>query len=66
MARFLHAEDVRHEIPPAVFGSLSRARPTPFILSDEQISSCIDPDDNRPLPAPQSARPRLCRAPGRA
>lgn len=33
MARFLHAEDERHEIPPAVFGSRSRARPTPFILA---------------------------------
>lgn len=41
MARFLHAEDERHEIPPAVFGNLSRARPAPFILSDEQIAEIV-------------------------
>jgi integrase/recombinase XerD len=41
MARFLHAEDERHEIPPAVFGSRSRARPTPFILADEQIAEIV-------------------------
>jgi integrase/recombinase XerD len=40
MARFLRADE-RHEIPPAVFGSLSRARPTPFILSDEQIAEIV-------------------------
>ena len=36
-ARYLHAEDARHEIPPAVFGRERRPRPTPYILSDEQI-----------------------------
>lgn len=41
LARFLRAEDARHEIPPAVFGSQSRARPTPYILSDEQIREIV-------------------------
>ncbi len=41
LARFLRAEDARHEIPPAVFGSESRARPTPYILSDEQIRELV-------------------------
>jgi integrase len=41
LARFLHAEDARHEIPPAVFGSCSRRRPTPYILSDEQIGELV-------------------------
>jgi integrase len=41
LARFLHAEDARHEIPPAIFGSESRPRPTPYILSDEQIREIV-------------------------
>lgn len=41
VARFLQAEDDRHDIPPAVFGSRSRARPTPFILGDEQIAEIV-------------------------
>jgi integrase/recombinase XerD len=41
LARYLRAEDERHEIPPAVFGSESRARPTPYILSDEQIHQLV-------------------------
>lgn len=41
LARFLRAEDARHEIPPAVFGSESRARPAPYILSDEQIRELV-------------------------
>jgi integrase/recombinase XerD len=40
-ARYLKAEDVRHEIPPAVFGSERRPRPTPYILSEEQICEII-------------------------
>ena len=40
-ARYLRAEDGRHEIPPAVFGSERRPRPTPYILSDEQICQII-------------------------
>jgi integrase len=41
MMRFLHAEDERHEIPPAVFGSRIRTRPTPFILGDKQITEIV-------------------------
>jgi integrase/recombinase XerD len=41
LARYLQAEDARHEIPPAVFGSERRQRPTPYILSDEQIGQLI-------------------------
>jgi integrase len=40
-ARYLQAEDARHEIPPAVFGSERRPRPTPYILSEEQICQII-------------------------
>lgn len=39
-ARFMKAEDLRHEIPPPIFGSEHRPRPTPYILSNEQIC-CI-------------------------
>lgn len=41
LARFLHAEDTRHEIPPAIFGGETRPRPTPYILSDEQIHEIV-------------------------
>ena len=41
LARYLQAEDARHEIPPPVFGREHRPRRPPFILSDEQISQLI-------------------------
>jgi len=41
LARYLHAEDVRHEIPIAVFGTERRSRRPPYILSDEQIRRLI-------------------------
>ena len=41
LARYLQAEDARHEVPPAIFGSERRPRPTPYILSDEQIREII-------------------------
>jgi integrase len=38
-ARYLSAEDPRHDIPPeGIFGSQSRPRPVPFIFSPEQLS----------------------------
>jgi integrase/recombinase XerD len=40
-ARYLQAEDALHEIPPPVFGSERRPRPTPYILSEEQIRQLI-------------------------
>lgn len=50
-ARYLHAEDQHHEVPPAdVFGSQSRPRPTPFIFAPEQIQQL--------LAAASSLRPR--------
>jgi integrase/recombinase XerD len=42
LARYLHAEDARHEIPPAVFGSERRPRRPPYILSDEQICRLVE------------------------
>jgi integrase len=36
-ARHVRAEDQRHELPPAVFGSEQRARPTPYIFSPDDI-----------------------------
>ena len=36
-ARYVRAEDQRHELPPAVFGSEQRARPTPYIFSPDDI-----------------------------
>jgi integrase len=40
-AQFLQAEDARHEIPPPVFGNERRPRPTPYILSEDQITAII-------------------------
>ncbi len=40
-ARYLHAEDAGHEIPPAVFGAEKRSRPVPFILSQDQIRQLV-------------------------
>lgn len=41
-ARYLQAEDERHEIPPAVFGCDHRPRRPPYILSDEQIRQLVE------------------------
>lgn len=39
--RYVHAEDPRHELPPAVFGSEHRPRPIPYILSQDNIQRLI-------------------------
>ena len=36
-ARYIRAEDPHHEIPPAVFGSENRPRPSPYIFSSDEI-----------------------------
>ena len=41
-ARYLHAEDARHAIPPAVFGPDRYPRRPPYILTDEQIRQLIE------------------------
>lgn len=46
-ALYMHAEDARHEIPPEVFGSERRPRPTPYILTDEQIRRFIELESKR-------------------
>lgn len=40
-ALHLRAEDERHEIPPPVFGPETMTRPTPFILSQDQVRRLI-------------------------
>lgn len=40
--RYLRAEDRRHELPPAAFGSEKRTRPSPYILSQDQIWQLVD------------------------
>ena len=40
-ARYLQAENARHEIPPAVFGPVRQPRLAPYILSEEQICQII-------------------------
>jgi len=42
LARYLRAEDARHEIPPeGIFGKDSRPRPTPFTLSPADIRRLV-------------------------
>jgi integrase len=41
-ARYLRAEDERHEVPPAVFGAERRPRRAPFILTSEQIRQLVE------------------------
>lgn len=41
LAHYLRAEDTHHEIPPPVFGAEKRARPTPYILSQDQIRQLV-------------------------
>ena len=40
-ARYLRAEDQRHEVPPAVFGAEMSKRPTPYILTGMQIQQLV-------------------------
>lgn len=40
-ARYARAEDLHHEVPPAVFGVEKWSRKTPYILSSEQIQQLV-------------------------
>jgi integrase len=40
-ARYIRAEDPRHELPPTVFGSENRPRPVPYIFSQEDIRRLV-------------------------
>jgi integrase len=40
-ARYLRAEDERHEVPPAFFGAEGFPRPTPYILTGRQIQQLV-------------------------
>jgi integrase/recombinase XerD len=40
-ARYLRAEDGRHEVPPAVFGAEKLSRPTPYILTEKHIQQLV-------------------------
>jgi integrase/recombinase XerD len=56
LARFLAAEDPRHEIPPAGVFRGSRPRPTPYIFSDGEIQQLLV--HARRLGPPGSLRPQ--------
>jgi integrase/recombinase XerD len=53
-ASYLRAEDKRHEVPPAVFGSARVPRPTPYILTEKQIRQLVT--------AASQSRYRICGA----
>jgi integrase/recombinase XerD len=54
LARYLCAEDERHEVPKPVFGAEKRPRPAPYILAGKQIQQLIA--------AAAQARRRMCGA----
>lgn len=58
LARYLRAEDEHHEVPPAVFGAETLPRPTPYILTGEQIQQLVT--------ATSRSKYRICRATYRA
>ena len=58
LARYLRAEDEHHEVPPAVFGAETLPRPTPYILTGEQIQQLVT--------ATSQSKYRICRATYRA
>ncbi len=41
-ARYIHAEDPRHEIPPPVFGTEKHNRPVPFIFSRRDLQRLLE------------------------
>jgi integrase/recombinase XerD len=41
-ARFLHAEDARHELPPAGLFPVRTTRPTPYIFAADEIVRILD------------------------
>ncbi len=41
-ARYLRAEDERHEVPPAIFGAERSTRPTPYILTKKQLQQLVN------------------------
>jgi integrase/recombinase XerD len=54
LARYLRAEDERHEVPPAFFGTERSPRPTPYILTGEQVQQLVT--------AASQSRYRICGA----
>jgi integrase/recombinase XerD len=40
-ARYFRAEDERHEVPAAIFGTEKAPRPTPYILTTEDIPRLV-------------------------
>jgi len=42
LARYLHAEDARHDIPPAGYSPGSRHRPVPYIYTPDEARRLID------------------------
>ena len=40
-ARYLRAEDGRHDVPPAVFGAEGWPRPSPYVLTGKQIQQLV-------------------------
>jgi len=42
LARFLHAEDPAHEVPPVAIFPAQKARPLPYIYAPEEIARILE------------------------
>ena len=58
-ARFLHAEDPRHEIPRADFARSRQKRPTPYIYTSGEIARILDAAGNLRHQKPNPLRRQL-------
>ena len=58
-ARFLHAEDPRHEIPRADFARSRQKRPTPYIYTPDEIARILDAAGNLRRQKPNPLRRQL-------
>lgn len=58
-ARFLHAEDARHEIPRADVTRNRETRPVPYIYTPDEIARILDAADNLRYQKPNPLRRQL-------
>jgi integrase len=58
-ARFLQAEDARHEVPPADIYSLPSHRPAPYIYTPDEIARILDAAGGLGRQRPNPLRPDL-------
>jgi len=56
LARFLHAEDSSHEVPPANLFAATETRPTPYIYTTEELARIVQAAGQLDLQEPTTQR----------